>query len=71
MLHKYHLTDLYYSIKNYNNLSKTGCNVFFSLFLLLDFMLNSRHNEDIELCPGLTENNRSIAVDFEASSCEM
>lgn len=68
MLHKDHFTDLYDSIKAYNNLDKTGCTVFFPLFLLLDFMLSSRYNECIKLCPHLTENYRNIATDSEASS---
>lgn len=28
MLHKDHFTDLYDSVKAYNNLDKTGCSVF-------------------------------------------
>lgn len=68
MLHKDHFTDLYDSIKAYNNFCKTGCARFFSLFLLLDFMLSSKYNEQIEVCPYLTENNRTIATDSEASS---
>lgn len=68
MLHKDHFTDLYDSIKAYNNLDKTGCTVFFPLFLLLDFMLSSRYNKRIKLCPHLTENYRNIATDSEASS---
>lgn len=68
MLHKDNFTDLYDSIKAYNNLDKTGCTIFFSLFLLLDFMLSSRYNEHIELCPHLTENNRNIATDSKVSS---
>lgn len=68
MLHKDHFTDLYDSIKAYNNFCKTGCARFFSLFLLLDFMFSSRYNEQIKVYPCLTENNRSIAMDSEASS---
>lgn len=68
MLHKDHFTDLYDSIKAYNNLDKTGCSVFFSLFLLLDFMLSSRCKDHMELSPHLTENYRNIAADSGASS---
>lgn len=38
----------------------------FSLFLLLDFMLSSRYNENTELSPHLTENYKSIATDSRA-----